>query len=256
MPGERKAIPGHEECRKLICAICLSESTLKATRNVSEYEVKLIKEYVSTSYDPLDPRFASGMCEKCHRKLLKKVPKADQTGDTNVTLHVSSQFCVDLPPQTRAMVNTSACNCTICQRARMYGGAWNKFKKDCKKMDSVKLSNGEKLCSKCFSKIYPGSKHSEAVCKSKTTLVDNLSQNVDPKILLAALKKQNVDVIEKKDIPQPGPSHVYTKDDVKHLKKVTGRCHNVRLSVTSVISCLELSIFIFLTQIFEMVPLL
>ena len=48
----------------------------------------------------------------------------------------------------------------------------------------------EKLCPLCFSKIYRGSSHTEAVCKSKVTLVDNLSQNVDPKVLLAALKKQ------------------------------------------------------------------
>ena len=104
----------------------------------------------------------------------------------------------------------------------MNGGAWNKFKKECRSMNSIVLKKDEKLCSKCFSKIYPGSSHTEAVCKSKETMVENLSENVDPKILLAALKKQGKDVIEKKDISQPGPSHVYTKDDVKHLKKITG----------------------------------
>ena len=100
----------------------------------------------------------------------------------------------------------------------MNGGSWNKFKKESKKIDSIVLKMDEKLCPLCFSKIYRGSSHTEAVCKSKVTLVDNLSQNVDPKVWLAALKKQGKDVIEKTDIPQPGPSHVYTKD----LKKVTG----------------------------------
>ena len=144
MPGE--AIPNHGECRKLICAVCLSESGQKANRTVSEYLVKLIQDYVSKGYNPEDPKFATGICEKCHTKLLKK-PK--QSEDKVINLHVSSQFGANLPIQTRGKVHTSSCNCTI-------------------------------------------------------------------------VKKQGKDVIEKKDIPQPGPSHVYNKDDVKHLKKLTG----------------------------------
>ena len=201
MPGE--AIPNHEECRKLICAVCLSESGQKANRTVSETVVKLIQDYVSKGYDPKDPRFATGICEKCHHKLQKK-PK--QPEDRVINLHVSSRFGADLPIQTRGKVNTTSCNCTICERARMNGGKWNKFLKESKKMDSIVLKKDEKLCPHCFSKIYRGSLHTEAVCKSKDTLVDNLSQNVDPKILLAALKKQGKEVIEKKIFLSPAPA--------------------------------------------------
>ena len=210
----KTSIGGHEECRKLICAICLTEAGQKCTRTVSKNEVKLIKEYVSESYNVEDPRFATGICNGCQRKLLKI-----QT-DSKIIIRVSSQFCVQLPIPTRSKVSSN-CTCTICTRARLNGGAWNKFRKDCKKIDSVALNKGEKLCPKCFSKIYPGSSHSEEACQSKNTLIDNLS-NIDPKILKAALKKQNVEVVEKKEIPKPGPSHVYTNDDVKHLKKITG----------------------------------
>ena len=213
----RYAIEGHDECRKLICAICLTERGQKCTRTVSENEVNLIKRYVSDNYDENDPKFATGICNSCHMALID-MPKKD----SKVNLRVSSQFGVPLPIQTRARAQMT-CECTICDRARMNGGRWLKFRKDCKKMNSIILKKGEKikLCPECLSKIYPGSKHSQEACKRKETLVENLSK-IDPKYLKAALKEQNVDVIERKDIPQPGPSHVYTKDDVKHLKKVTG----------------------------------
>ena len=48
-------------------------------------------------------------------------------------------------------------------------------------------------------------------------MAENLS-NVDPKILKKALQKQDINVI---DLPQAGPSHVWTKDDVKLLKNKT-----------------------------------
>ena len=211
----KAGIGGHEECRHVICAVCLSESGQKCTRTVSEHEVGLIKEYVSDSYNPTDPRFATGLCNKCHMKLLK-LPKKSE--DTESTILVSSQFCVTLPVQTRSF---TVCECTICTRARLSGGAWNKFRKDCKSgKDLIELGKGDKLCPQCFSKIYRGSNHSKEACNSKETIAENLS-NVDPKLLKKALQKQNIDVIEKKDVPAAGPSHVWTKEDAKLLKKTT-----------------------------------
>ena len=86
MLGE--AIPNHEECRKLICAVCLSESGQKATRTVIDTVVKLIQDCVLKGYDPRDPRFATGICEKCHRKLHKKSKHRQK--DRVINLHVSS----------------------------------------------------------------------------------------------------------------------------------------------------------------------
>ena len=40
----KAGIGGHEECRLVICAVCLSESGQKCTRTVSDSEVGLIKE--------------------------------------------------------------------------------------------------------------------------------------------------------------------------------------------------------------------
>ena len=230
----RVGIGGHDECRKLICAICLTEGGQKCTRTVSENEVILIKQYVSDNYDVNDPKFATGICNSCQRKLIQMPDK-----DSKVKLRVSSQFCVTLPPQTRARTQAT-CECTICTRARMNGGRWLKFRKDCKTMDSIVLKRGEKikLCPICFSKIYPGSKHSQSACQSKETLVENLSK-IDPKYLKAALKEQNVDVIETKYIPQPEPNHVYTKDDAKHLKKITGISGNQARTVLQFIRVKE-----------------
>ena len=211
----KAGIGGHEECRLVICAVCLSESGQKCTRTVSDSEVGLIKEYISDSYNTTDPRFATGICEKCHRKLGHLAKKSE---DQESTLMVSSQFCVTLPVQTRSF---TVCQCTICTRARIYGGAWNKFRKDFKSgKDLIKLGKGDKLCPKCFSKIYRGSNHSQEACRSKETLAENLSV-VDPKILKKALQKQNIDVIDKKDAPVAGPSHVWTTEDAKLLKKKT-----------------------------------
>ena len=55
MPKE--AFEDHEECRKLICAICLSESGQKCTRTVSDKEIELIREHISASYNIIDPRY-------------------------------------------------------------------------------------------------------------------------------------------------------------------------------------------------------
>ena len=113
--------------------------------------LRLIKEYISDTYNTTDPRFAAGICEKCHRKLGKLAKKPE---DTESTILVSSQFCVTLPVQTRSFI---ACTCVMCSRA------------------------------KCFSKIYRGSNHTKEVCRSKETLSDNLA-NVNPKILKKALQ--------------------------------------------------------------------
>ena len=88
----RFAIEGHAECRKLICAICLTEKGQKCTRTVSENEVILIRQYVSDNYDKNDPKFATGICNSCQRALIDIQKK-----DSKVSLRVSSQFCVPSP---------------------------------------------------------------------------------------------------------------------------------------------------------------
>ena len=160
-------------------------------------------------------RFATGMCLKCHMKLARLPDKSE---DRESTILISSKFCVTLPVQTRSF---TVCQCIICSRARLSGGAWNKFRKECKSgKDLISLKEGERLCPKCFSKIYKGSNHSQEACNSKETVAENLS-NVDPKILMKALQIQDIDVIQKKDAAVAGPSHVWTKDDAKLIKKKT-----------------------------------
>ena len=67
--GKDREKKDHESCQSLICAICYSESGLKAKRTVSDKEEQGIREYLIPQYRKLDERYPSGLCSPCQRSL-------------------------------------------------------------------------------------------------------------------------------------------------------------------------------------------
>ena len=67
--------------------------------------------------------------------------------------------------QTRseAAVREEDCVCCVCERARLYGGAWMKFLSENKKARTVNKENSQpgplRLCPDCFQPIYQGCRH-------------------------------------------------------------------------------------------------
>ena len=164
----------HEACRLVVCAVCWGESGRKAGRAVSEAEEAAIREFVVSSYSKRDPRFPAGICDNCHFILRDWIKGQERPRP----LPVAEKFMVDLAMMTRSSLE---CTCAICKLARMNGLEWKRFS-DSKNKRKTPFNKGDKLCSKCFSRIYPGSNHSAEVCRSKAVAVENLSQ-VSPQVL-------------------------------------------------------------------------
>ena len=173
----------HEECRKVVCAVCWGESGKKADRCVSEAEEAALKEFVVSSYSREDPRFPACVCQGCHFALRDWIKGIENPRP----LPVAEKYMVDLAMKTRSF---NECSCSICKLARMNGLQWKQFSASKRKGKTpFHKDKGDRLCSKCFSRIYRGSSHSAEMCRSKAVAVDNLAQ-VSPQVLRPVLHGQ------------------------------------------------------------------
>ena len=178
MPYKKKS---HEECRKMVCAVCWCESGAKATRGVSEAEVTAIREFVVSSYTKADPRFPSGLCKGCHFILREWSIKKENPRP----LPVTNNFQAKMSITTRS---TTSCSCTICSLARMNGNTWKTFVSNLTKNKTpFHKKSGDKLCPKCFSRIYSGSNHNFNACRSKSQALQSLTIAANPRVLEQAV---------------------------------------------------------------------
>ena len=201
MPSKSKR--SHYDNCLLVCAICYNESGKKCVRKVSAAEELAIKQHVCTGYSRDDPAFPWGICRNCSFILSDWI-----TDKTNPRpLPVSDDYDSRIPRNTRSL---TTCSCRICHLARLNGSQWKAFVKKCKKKNKEGSSfckdSGVRLCSNCFSRIYRGSNHSEANCKSKRTKLENLENTVDSD----ALEKLAKNTIEKV-INESGDKTCYLK---------------------------------------------
>ena len=165
MPRNKK---DHDDLRKLVCAVCWGESGYKASRGVSKTEEAAIKEFVVSSYSKADPSFPAGLCSGCHFILRDWSAGVEDPRP----LPVAERYQVDIPITTRS---TAKCTCNMCHLASLNGGEWMTFVASKKGSKTPFYKNQDRLCPKCFSRIYRGSKHSAEACKSRTLPVENLS---------------------------------------------------------------------------------
>ena len=61
----------HEDCLKLVCAVCTNLHGVKATRGVSDAEEKIIQSFVFSLYQKSSSYFPQGLCNICHSQLLR-----------------------------------------------------------------------------------------------------------------------------------------------------------------------------------------
>ena len=165
----------HEACRKLVCVVCWGSSGKKASRPVSKSEAAALRQFVVSSYSTADPRFPTGLCTDCHFILGTWMRGSDNPRP----LPMPPSYQAMLPITTRSL---EMCNCKICSLARLNGLDWKNFVSDMKTAHKPLNKNVERLCAKCFSRIYPGNHHTEQVCRSVVQAVENIS-DVNPAIL-------------------------------------------------------------------------
>ena len=169
------SVKDHDSCRALVCALCFCEKGLKADRKVSVTVEAAIKQFHCSSYSLADSRFPTGICKSC-RFLIHEWIHGKENAKPLPPL---AQPVTDIPPKTRSL---NKCTCRICHIAGLNGPAWRKHVMKVKK-PKPKITQPSRLCSKCFSPIYRGSNHSENVCKSSRSAVENLSSSVDQNVL-------------------------------------------------------------------------
>ena len=68
MPKNRLS---HDDCLKLVCAVCTNLHGMKANRGVSEAEAIRIQKFVFKKYQRNSPHFPQGLCNCCHYQLWK-----------------------------------------------------------------------------------------------------------------------------------------------------------------------------------------
>ena len=158
----------HEACRKLVCVVCWGATGKKASRSVSKAEEAALKEFVVSSYSLSDPRLPSGLCTDCHFILGTWMRGTENPR----SLPMQESYQALLPINTRSM---GECMCKICTMAKMNGLEWRKFVSSLKASKKPLKKNTDRLCAKCFSRIFVGNRHTAEVCRSSVQIVENLS---------------------------------------------------------------------------------
>ena len=140
----------HDKCREKVCVVCIR----KASRNLSEKDIELVKIYVCGEYEVTDPDFPCGLCNGRYLLLRKKSLSSE-------TVLPITQF---KPDRSRLLRSSDKCHCTICDVAKSNINKPKKLKKkkgrpkkDESKME--KKSNSIKVCKVCFTEIYQGCRH-------------------------------------------------------------------------------------------------
>ena len=139
----------HNKNRSKVCALCLNEQGLKPSRPVTMNEADIIRSRIAQSFNLNDEKYTSVLCSTCHTQLWRL-----HHGSSNL-IFLSKKFGEDLTPVTR-LTSAEKCDCIICVRGQLNGGAWMKFKKEMKELkkkgDDVK--DDHRLCPICLSKVY------------------------------------------------------------------------------------------------------
>ena len=143
----------------------------------------LIKEFVFSEYNRLDPQYPSGLCLTCYftlsdHKKKKESPSSNKTPRAFL-LPDPETYEVELRRETRSSCDSS-CQCKICKLGRLNGVQWKTFFEACKGRKELQSTGAkyQRLCKDCLAPIYRGSNHSDINCKSKRQTLANISQAV------------------------------------------------------------------------------
>ena len=104
---------GHEECRQLVCAICISERGDRAARKIKPAEEEQVK-LLRPGYQACDAHFPSGICTRCSNLLLAKAAGKE------VSFLLPEVPGVELPRGLRSKEG-EVCSCHYCELGRLNG---------------------------------------------------------------------------------------------------------------------------------------
>ena len=93
---------GHGKCRSLVCVVCYQ----KASRSLSELEIKNVQDYLIDGYSSSHPDFPNGICTGCSIVLSKK------RKDSTITLPAVENFNPERKTELRSL---NACSCKFVQ---------------------------------------------------------------------------------------------------------------------------------------------
>ena len=156
----------NEKCRSLVCVVCYQ----KASRSLSQLEIKNVQDYLIDGYSSSNPDFLNGICTGCSIALSKK------RKDPTIALPIVENYD---PERKTGMRSLYSCTCKVCSVAKLNGlNVLLASRKNCKKRgrpSTKTIPEHVKVCANCFTKIYRGCSHSVTQCQnSRRIKVSNL----------------------------------------------------------------------------------
>ena len=191
MPNNPTPAKTHEECLKLVCAVCTNLCGHKASRHVQKAEVLLIKKHVFGDYQEDNIWFPRGICSTCSRRLsdLAKQEQEEPEKRKKVNLKLPDNYICEIPVQTRSKAG-SVCTCRWCQLARLNGLDFRRWQQGLKKTTLPAVTF---ICKDCGRGVLAtASSHTCSVTDQERvqSLLQSIPEKVKGKLTAALLKEQ------------------------------------------------------------------
>ena len=77
-----KKVLTHEDCVKLVCAVCTNLHGKKASRGVSEEDTRIIQKFIYAGYRRDCPSLPQGICSTCQPDLVR-LKKSEEGKDSS-----------------------------------------------------------------------------------------------------------------------------------------------------------------------------
>ena len=160
---------GHEDCRVLVCGLCMNSHGNKAKRSVSTEEELMIRTLVP-GYCSTSSYFPSGICVRCIFLLKEK------RSGKEVQFLLPEDYHVN-PPRNLRSRQGEKCVCNFCYLGRLAGPAFRLWQRKTKGLVKPKVV---RLCPMCYIGILEGKTHT---CSTSTLeAVENLSMSLSNEV--------------------------------------------------------------------------
>ena len=157
----------HDCALKLVCAVCVNQRGVKARRSVSEKDEERIQRFVFAGYRRGSPSSPQGLCESCHRLLIRK----EKSEESTVKFLLPDDYYCELPHFTRKKAQET-CQCRWCVLARMDAVQLQSFKKRIREENNTKPVIS-RMCHSC-GKGVPVTQKSHSCKSSDLNIVQNM----------------------------------------------------------------------------------
>ena len=253
MPNKAKS---HEDCLKLVCAVCPNMRGKKASCEVCEADETRIRQFVFGEYSLSSNHFPKGLCNTCHGQLWKmeidvakhegrqerRNIEQEQKGDNwskdeeedsddnrignDIELLLPDNYVCEIPPLTRNN-SQKICHCRWCKLARLNGPSFNMWQK---KMREEREGKPEiiHICIEC-GKGVPVNQKVHTCKASDQDVIKNILSGI-PNRLKDKLAHTLVKELKDKKKQEFGPHlPTYEAQTISLPSASGGKCLNVHL---------------------------